>query len=44
VCTYWKPLLVKNSWVAKASALRTRITAPMVLVLRAAAAAEGAPV
>mmetsp|Transcript_18601 Transcript_18601/g.33170 ORF Transcript_18601/g.33170 Transcript_18601/m.33170 type:complete len:238 (+) Transcript_18601:1179-1892(+) len=32
VCTYWKPLLVKNSCVAKARAERTRATALMVLL------------
>ena len=29
---YWNPDSLKNWWVAKARALRTRVTAPSVLV------------
>ncbi len=32
VCMYWNPDSRKNWWVAKARALRTRVTAPNVFV------------
>ena len=42
VCTYRKPRSWKKVWVAVASALRMRATAPMVLVLRQGGQAGGA--